>query len=271
MSAMPDHGASALFISPHFDDVALSCGGTVALFASRGVPVHILTLFGGAPPEPLSPFARQQHRWRGLTDEAVIDIRRAEERAAAAMLGAQASWLEIPDAIYRDARYTSDDELFGALHPDDAPLIDTLLSETERFLDSLPHPVTVFVPLAIGNHVDHQIAYLLGQRLAQRRFSVWGYEDMPYAATERGREAVTTRLQSRAGPPWVVLLTEELFRARLLAVQEYRSQVPFIFRNLGDAEEILRRYALEAGQGRLAERFWTVGASDYLDPWVIRP
>ncbi|MCX2726353.1 PIG-L family deacetylase [Thermomicrobium sp. 4228-Ro] len=265
MSATHEPIATALFVAPHFDDVALSCGGTVALFAQQGIRTHILTLFGGAPPGPLSSFARQQHRWRGLDDEAVLTIRRTEERAAAGLLGAQASWFEVPDAIYRDARYNSDDELFGTVHPDDWDLLDVLLADTEQLLATLAAPVVIFVPLAIGNHVDHQIARALGQRLAERRFVVWGYEDIPYAVTERGQRAVEA-IRRQAPPPWLVFLTEELFQRRLRAIEQYESQLAFVFRDLGDVERTLRAYALEAGQGTLAERFWAIDQSDLLDP-----
>jgi len=38
---------SALFLSPHYDDVALSCGGTVAPLADRGTDTTVVTIFGG--------------------------------------------------------------------------------------------------------------------------------------------------------------------------------------------------------------------------------
>lgn len=265
-SGTPEPRASALFVAPHFDDVALSCGGMVALVAASGIQTHVLTLFGGEPAGPLTPFARQQHRWRGLDDAAVVRLRREEELAAAAVLGAQASWLEVPDAIYREARYNTDEELFGPLHPDDAPLLERLCLETERLLATMPAPVTVFVPLALGNHVDHQLANRLGHRLAARGYIVWGYEDLPYAATQAGRQTLASLRVRTTQPPWIVFLTEELFRRRLRAVEAYRSQLAFVFREFGDVEATLRRYALEVGGGKLAERFWPIAESDLLDP-----
>src|SRR5262252_6924938 len=38
---------TALFLSPHYDDVALSCGGTVAQTADAGTHALIVTIFGG--------------------------------------------------------------------------------------------------------------------------------------------------------------------------------------------------------------------------------
>ncbi|MCX7624049.1 MAG: PIG-L family deacetylase [Thermomicrobium sp.] len=266
-SGTSDPSASALFLSPHFDDVPLSCGGTVALFGSLGIDTIILTLFGGEPRGPLTPFARQQHRWRGLDDTTVIRIRRNEELAAAAVLGATARWLDYPDAIYRDARYTSDDELFGPIHPDDAGLLEELADEVHAFLEALPKPVTVFAPLAIGNHVDHQLARAVGQRLADRGFVVWCYEDLPYAATVSGRATLARFALHAPSPPWIVPLTEELFERRIAAIDQYRSQLAFIFRDLGDVEATLRRYAAELGDGGLTERFWSLNESDRKVPF----
>ena len=67
----------ALFLSPHFDDVALSCGGTVALAAADG-PTHVVTVFAAQPPGDLNDFARFQHdRWG--TREDTVNRRREED------------------------------------------------------------------------------------------------------------------------------------------------------------------------------------------------
>ena len=249
--------ADAIFLSPHFDDVPLSCGGTVALFAASGRKPVILTLFGGEPSEPLSFFAQQQHRWRGMDDRTAVQLRREEERAAAGELGATAHWFDVPDAIYRDARYNSDDELFGPLHPDDLVLVDKLLDLVEGVIRSRAESPAIFVPLAHGNHVDHQIARLLGTRLVERGFSVWAYEDQPYSAMPGSQAERDCTIQRwTAGPPWLVFLSEELFQRRLRAISQYRSQIAFVFRDLGPFDRVLRSYTLEAGRGQLAERFW---------------
>ncbi len=247
----------AIFLSPHFDDVPLSCGGTVAFVAESGRKPVILTLFGGEPSGPLSPFAQQQHRWRNMDDRTAVRLRREEERAAATELGAVAHWFDVPDAIYRDARYTSDEELFGLIHPDDLVLVDELLDLVEEMIRSCIDPPAIFVPLALGNHVDHQIARLIGSRLVERGLSVWAYEDQPYSATPRGQAERDRTIQRwTVGPPWLVFLSEELFQRRLRAIDQYRSQVAFVFRDLGPFDRVLRSYALEVGRGKLAERFW---------------
>ncbi|HEX5164724.1 MAG TPA: PIG-L family deacetylase, partial [Thermomicrobiales bacterium] len=154
--------ASSVFVAPHPDDIALSCGGTVAQAARTGHPT-IVTLFAGQPPEQVSDFARFQHERWGIDGASVAASRRAEDEAAARALGDSVSqtWLDHLDAIYRQAAYASDDALFGTLHDDDLPLIDVLVAELAA-LDAAEY----VVPLAAGNHVDHQLAFRAGRRLA---------------------------------------------------------------------------------------------------------
>ena len=91
-----------LFISPHLDDVALSCGGYVRHLTSAGELVSVLTVFTADPPAgtTLSWFARRnQSAWR-LSD-APFAARRGEDAAAMQLLGAQYRHLDCLDAIYR--------------------------------------------------------------------------------------------------------------------------------------------------------------------------
>src|SRR5437660_11880212 len=58
-----------IFLSPHFEDVVYSCGGTLGVQVSSGLRPLTITVFGGAPPAgtELSPFALQVHRNMGFT------------------------------------------------------------------------------------------------------------------------------------------------------------------------------------------------------------
>ena len=259
MSATPPaEFAPPVFLAPHYDDVALSCGGTVAALADAGLRPLIVTGFGGAPTGPLSDFARFQHERWGLAPGAVLDARREEEACAAGRLGAEHRWLDFPDAIYRGERYRSDPELFGELHPEDAGLADALCAAVEPLLGgsgSAPY----FVPLAVGGHVDHRIASDVGRRLAQAGREVWAYEDFPYAGDPAGREALAERARAVSdGDPRTRLLAPEQLERRVQAVLCYRSQLAVIFRHQGDPAESTRAYARAVGDGVAAERFWPV-------------
>ena len=47
--------ARRIFVAPHYDDIALSLGGTVARLTGKD-DVWIVTVFGGVPAGELSPF-----------------------------------------------------------------------------------------------------------------------------------------------------------------------------------------------------------------------
>ena len=121
-----------IFLSPHYDDAALSCGGLIAQLSAAGEPAVVATLFGGKPDyDQLSPFARMIHG-RPLASEDPIDQRRAEERHALALLGAESRQGDYLDCIYRqDATqtrwlYASEAALFGPVDPADDALVDEL-------------------------------------------------------------------------------------------------------------------------------------------------
>ena len=52
-----------IYLSPHFDDAALSCGGLLRAHAERGERAVVVTVCAGRPDYThLSRFAEQQHR-----------------------------------------------------------------------------------------------------------------------------------------------------------------------------------------------------------------
>jgi LmbE family N-acetylglucosaminyl deacetylase len=248
----------SIFLQPHYDDVPLSCGGTVAMLARAGHNPHMVTVCASEfIPRELNPFATWKHERWGLTDpEQVVRVRRMEDFAAARTLGCTVRWLEIPDAIYRD-NYTSDAKLFGPLAEEEHELVADIADD----IQSLPEwqgNSRVFVPLGIGMHVDHQLVFKVGQTLAARGTEVYAYEDCPYAIhTPEGRERRLTALGSQVGR---TLLTPigEMIERRLDAIACYTSQLPVIFRFTQDFRSTVLDFARCVGGGQPAERFWLV-------------
>jgi LmbE family N-acetylglucosaminyl deacetylase len=249
----------ALFIQPHYDDVPLSCGGTVALLAAAGHQPHMVTVFASELlPQMVGEFAAWKHeRWKLTDPDQVLEARRAEDAAAAQALGCDVRWLGLPDAIYRD-RYTSDHELFGPL-PGEEQELASHLAEEIRLLPEWRENNHVFVPLGIGSHVDHQLVFEAGRCLAAQGVEVYAYEDCPYAIhTPEGRRTRLAALDGKVGDPVLVPIAKML-EQRLEAIACYASQVPVIFRFTQDFRGAVTGFAQKVG-GELgpAERFWPV-------------
>jgi LmbE family N-acetylglucosaminyl deacetylase len=239
-----------LYLEPHFDDVALSCGGQVRLQTARGEAVLVVTLFAGNPGAgtEVTSFAAGQHaRWGGHDDP--IAERRAEQRAALSALGADWHPLEHYDAIYRGDQYLSDVDLFGPVKPGDAGLVETLRSELVPLAARSPG-ATWYAPLGVGNHVDHQLAVRAARAAGLAR--LWLYEDFPYAA-RLPAEPVARALG--AGPSLTVDVDETL-ETKIAAIGCYRSQIPTLFGDAARMAESVRAFALATGRGRPAERYW---------------
>lgn len=250
----------ALFIQPHYDDVPLSCGGTVALLAEQGHEPRLLTVFAGElVDEMVGPFAAWKHeRWKVSDVEHVLAVRRAEDAAAAQVLGAPVRWLGLPDAIYRGDRYRSDPELFGALKGEELELAAHLADEI-RHLPEWRDGMKVFVPLGVGSHVDHQLVFEAGRHLAAQGAEVYAYEDCPYAIhTPAGVDARLALVGHAVGDPLFVPIGGTLER-RIDSIACYASQVPVIFRFTADFRGTVTDFAGRIGGARgPAERFWPV-------------
>jgi LmbE family N-acetylglucosaminyl deacetylase len=253
-----------IFLSPHYDDIALSVGGTAVLLAEAGREPEVALIFGDQPdPEvPLTLFAESMHRGWGLDTAQVIAGRRAEEAAAGAILGTTEIFLPFRDAIYRGARYTSDDLLFDTPATDEASLPGDIIGAL-NLADEQRTTTRLYAPLAIGHHVDHQQVFLAGVSLARLGWDVWFYEDLPYSLRQGAREqrfaSAGVNLSQRAS-----VIVTSAWEKKIAAILAYPSQLATVFSyvNSGSSREeietIMRAYARKAGGGVEAERYWQV-------------
>lgn len=216
---------TVLVVSPHLDDAALSAGQFLA-----GRPdALIVTVFAGMPKAK-----RVQTTYDKLcgfeTAEEAITKRRAEDRAAAAELGAKVEHLAFVDSQYGEPVD------FGGV----VACLRKLIEQHE--------PEFVVGPLGI-NHPDHALvrnAFLEATRNAV--MPVWLYEDIPSRVTHP--ETVTEALYSvEIGSPPEMTHVEPGFigtgplEKKMSALWCYRSQLP-LFPN---HHELL-----------VGERFWRV-------------
>lgn len=253
-----------LFVSPHYDDIALSCGGTVALLSRYRRSTRVAVVFGEPPPDSmnLTSFATATHAAWGLDVGEVAAVRRREETEAAGLLGAGLVTLPFHDAIYRGNRYVDDETLFGQPTADERDMPMAVAAALPLDADRVEE-TRLYAPLGIGGHVDHQIAFLAGVSLARQGWEVWFYEDMPYALREEAREAL---LRDVTEP---LRVTAEVdisgtWQTKMAAIMCYPSQLATVFRRAGSGGEreeidaLLRDYARRGGTPWPVERFWRV-------------
>jgi len=255
--------ADTLYLSPHLDDAALSCGGRIYQQAQAGLKVVVLTIFAGsAKGTTRTPFAQQlETRWGTRWD--AIAMRRQEDVEALSVLGAVPVHWAYEDCIYRRAEtsgeplYATREAIFDEVSPDDSVRPAVLAAEIERLWQDLGQP-QVYAMLSAGNHVDHQIAAAALVRLLEGRpLDVIFYEDYPYAEDEAAVQVALGRLPLAGLRAEAWPLTEEALEAKLKSVACYRSQIGIFWEDTEAMRASVRAHALRTGDGQLAEAYWS--------------
>lgn len=236
-----------IFLSPHFDDAAYSCGGAIWELSRRGEDVQVWTICTGEPPGPLTPFAESLHlRW-GTSAGMVIDVRRGEDRQACRILGAGFRHFGIPDCIYRrlpdgSPLVNREEDLWQSLPPAEEPLSVGLEA---RLRAVVPIPSVLVSPLGWGGHVDHRLARRVAEGAAGDLPGVdlCYYADFPYVLRGDG---------DRPGPEpgWQVekiSLSRRAVRAWEDAIAAYTSQQSTFWGSRKEMENELEGYAQSSG------------------------
>ncbi|MCL4861565.1 MAG: PIG-L family deacetylase [Caldilineaceae bacterium] len=240
-----------IYLSPHLDDVTLSCGGQVYQQTRAGQSVLIVTVTAGDPPrDALSGYAQSLHdRWALATD--AVAARRAEDLAACRILGADALHWEIADCIYRmnpatgEPIYLSDPDIFGDVHAAEHGLVERLAAQ----MRALPAHSRLCVPLGVGHHVDHQLTRAAAEQAFGRELVY--YEEYPYAQ----QPGAVSRVIAPGAPDWqaeVVALTPDALEAKFAAILTFESQLSTFFTDEADLRRQVGGYAASVG----GERLW---------------
>lgn len=214
-----------IYISPHFDDAVLSCGGLIFEQTRQGMPVEIWTICAGDPPPgQLSKMAVKIHReWGTAGAEETVRLRRGEDREAASRVGAGVFHADIPDCIYRRAPsgtllYTT--SIFTPWNPLEKDL-PTRIAAILR--DRLSPDDVLVCPLAIGGHVDHVLVRLAVESLGR---PLLYYADIPYLLSRpRSLAPVTAGLAGE-----IHRVSGDGLRAWMAAIAAHRSQISMLFK-----------------------------------------
>ena len=238
---------TALVLSPHLDDAAFSCGGTMALLADAGWRVCLATAFTRSI-HPATGFALACQLDKGLTPEVdYMALRREEDRVAAGHLRvADLRWLDLPEAPHRG--YESAPALFGPVRTDDG--IWRELAETIAGLVNELSPALVLGPQGLGNHVDHR-HMIRAIEAVEPRAALAFYRDTPYAL--RNPAALPNVTAPGLASTWVAIAPA--LEQKVAAACAYASQVGFQFGGPDAAGSAIRQFALAEGKGEAAEQF----------------
>jgi LmbE family N-acetylglucosaminyl deacetylase len=224
---MTDVAAPVVVVSPHFDDAVLSCAGLIA-----GAPATtVITVFAGFPParDAATPaeFLPGTTAWDQASGFAagddVVALRRAEDRAALAQLGAIPHWLD-----FLDSQYVV--EVGESAQP--AQIATGLRT---AFGDL--RPATIAFPLGLS-HTDHErtheACFLLLKESPELAANWVAFIDVPYRALHR--EQADRRLDALRELGYnLEPLVFDLGDRKAAALGEYPSQLKALAPLMSDA------------------------------------
>jgi LmbE family N-acetylglucosaminyl deacetylase len=237
-----------IFLSPHFDDIALSCGGLVYDLTHNGHSVEIWTIMGGLPPDQhFTPFAQEMHNEWGMPADKIVQTRRTEDQSACQVMGARPRHFDWPDCIYRPDPQTGDpyvnnnEELFGK------PPERELVAEIAHLISNqVPSGTKLVAPISLGNHIDHRAVRLAGEK--SNRVDYF-YADYPYILKAFDDPRITAGNLEKIPH----MFTEESLTAWQESVLCYASQLTMFWRDEAEARLAIRNY-LAGGGGRLWQK-----------------
>lgn len=200
----------------------------------------------------------------------IVAARRVEDERYAYFAEASVVFLDLADAVFRG--YEGDDQLLGAVRDDDNAPVAILRKEIARL-----EPSYVYLPLGVGNHVDHQLCRDAGvSLLAEPRSWVmpgpeWAgrvvfYEDFPYAYWNGFQSLDELPAGALEGIPSGVELTPhyadigDQMERKVRGIAMYESQLDRLFGGQKAMADAVRKHAQAVGTvgrvGAPAERYW---------------
>jgi LmbE family N-acetylglucosaminyl deacetylase len=233
-----------IFISPHLDDVVFSCGGFIWEKVAQGDAIEVWTIFAGIPSQDeFTPFAQSLHARWGVGMEA-IEMRRDEDAKACSMLGASYRHFDFLDCIYRffpghDVPVVEGEEdLFQSDYHLEPQLFNQI---SESMCVNIPEEVQFVGPLALGDHIDHQ---LVKCALHQVRPAACFFADYPYAGKiEDIGSVVPHRLSQKHFQP----ISPSALKAWQEAIASYQTQISTFWPSIPEMENALEAYWRKGG------------------------
>jgi LmbE family N-acetylglucosaminyl deacetylase len=215
-------------VSPHLDDAVLSCAGLIA-----GAPgTTVVTVFAGFPPArdaaTPSEFLPGSTSWDQasgfVAGDDVVGLRRAEDRAALAHLGASPYWLDFLDSQY-------------VLEPRESAGPADIAARIRVAIGKL-QPATIAFPLGL-EHTDHrrthEACFLLLKESPQLAQNWVAFIDVPYRAVYRAQADLRLARLRELGYE-LEPLSFDLGERKIAALGEYPSQLKALAESTANAE-----------------------------------
>lgn len=252
---------SHVFISPHFDDAVLSCGGTLHQLVKDGHTVRVMTMMAGLfkGELPHTPILEDLHqRWQ--VGENPLLARQREDIKALDSLGVNFMHVPLTDCVYRlvddDPFYPSEDSLFGEIHPSDY---------ASQFLDEIglpfrDSPKVVYLPLGVGHHVDHQIVRDWGLCILKHKpdhVTIKFYAEYPYLNADHAIDEALNYFSILLTPNNVILDADDI-KAKVDAIIHYESQISTFWKSIKAMEDDIKQSSTHPQTGDYVERFWDI-------------
>jgi LmbE family N-acetylglucosaminyl deacetylase len=201
-----------LVLSPHLDDVVISCGGL--LLAHPGATV--VTLFAASPPAYTDPLNEHDTACGFEPGDDTMAVRRREDERALGAVGATPRWL----SLCQNSHVARADPI--AAPPGAVDEIVAAIEEVE--------PSCAVAPLGLS-HVDHQACHASALAARERVGPMpwlW-YSDLPYNFIPRvlGARFRTLHKAGIAASPACPTVSHD-FGAKWRAFNEYATQVPVL-------------------------------------------
>jgi LmbE family N-acetylglucosaminyl deacetylase len=234
-----------IYLSPHFDDIAYSCGGLAWEQVQAGQQVSIWTICAGDPPDAdLSPLTQELHaRWK--TGSEAGAVRREEDRRSCEILGVKMRHFQIPDVIYRTDPDTGEPviKLNGDLFSTSPEkyLVNQLAS---MFMHEVPRGSQLVSPMTLGSHIDHLLVRAAAERTG---FPLLYYADYPYVLTSPRILAEFEQGQWKRQP---AIISEAGVQAWQGSIAAHASQSSTFWRDDKERHVALNNYCAGGG-GRL--------------------
>jgi len=128
----------------------------------------------------------------------------------------------------------------------------SLTTQLQALVQQYPDAIW-YAPLAVGNHVDHQITHGVAAKVLS---NVRWYEDLPYSARNNARDQRLAQVQPTLDQ---VIAIDQTLAIKLASVADYASQIFELFGTVAAMEQELSTYAASVAEQGFAERLWRGG------------